>query len=508
MKQQNGMMNLHDILLDSGEKHQGFIQQYKPLRILGKGAFSTVIEALNMSSKLVAIKIIDKVHFTSQQIEILRQEAQLLIKLNHANIVRVSFSKETKNKLFIIMDLINGVTLSQYQRNQLDNETVVCITRQMLEAIQYLHQQDIIHRDIKPENIMIDPENLHVTLIDFGLSAQLAHIDGSGLMSENCGTILYMAPEQIQKKKYNRSIDIWALGIVVFNLLNKGKHPFFQQMDDISSYSEKITWMKWNWNSEINQKAMSFLLKTIAYHPEDRLNVDQCLEHPWITGKNDQPLTFIEILKAHTISYNIKLLIKALSFLQYLKKTSPILTPPIKNLSKYPTTPVEKQQFRLSRNPRTKSKNASNSGDKAQKLSNADTASIGSNKVSQFKVSIKEQRRERNSCDQLKKITSTQKKEQLLLPTLHRSLDRTIKKYQTNLPVTDNSLNQSKLLESSIFLRSKSQFNKDTVKKVSIPQSKNVNQISTNLNQPQQELSTTRRIRSSKPPLQKRSNVE
>ncbi|CAD8097804.1 unnamed protein product [Paramecium primaurelia] len=503
MKKLNGITNIQDILSDPEEKQKNFIQQYcKPLKILGKGAFSTVIEALNMSNKQVAIKIIDKVLFNSQQIEILRQEAQLLIKLSHPNVVRVSFSKETKNKLFIMMDLINGVTLKQYQKNLLDNETVILITKQILEAIQYLHKENIIHRDIKPENIMIDPETLHVTLIDFGLSAQLTNVEGSKLMNENCGTILYMAPEQIQKKKYNRSVDIWALGIVVFNLLNQGKHPFFQKMDDIQSYSQKINQMKWNWEYEINQKAKSFLLKTIAYLPEDRLSVNQCLEHPWITGKDDSPLTFIETLKFHTLQNKIKILIKALQFLQYVKKAGPIKTPLIKNRFKYPTTPVEKDRFRLNRNQRINSKNPSNSGDKAKKLSNADSASVGSNKISQFQVNNKEQKRERKSCDQLKKLIYNQKPEQYFLPSLHKSLDRAVKQGQTTQPKSDNSFNQSKQIENQFFMKSKTQLIQDNLKQ-------NVNQTTKILNHPQkQENLTTQRILSSKPPLQKKNNIE
>ncbi|CAD8127636.1 unnamed protein product [Paramecium sonneborni] len=492
------------------DSEDNYINQYcTPVRILGQGAFSVVVAAQNqLSNKSVAIKIIEKQNFDVQQLEVLRKEAQLLSQLQHHNIVRATFNKETKNKLYIMMDLIQGITLEEYQRQELDNERVVCITKQILEALKYLHSKDIIHRDIKPQNIMIDPQSLHVTLIDFGLSAQLAYMDGSGVMSDNCGTFLYMAPEQIQRKKYNRSVDIWAMGIVVYNLLNKGKHPFYQQMDDKQIYFEKISQVKWNQFNQLDQKILNFFYKTLAYHPENRLNVNQCLEHPWITGRDDQPLTFIEILKTHTIHNKIKHLIQLLQIIQYMKKVSRIISPPIRNSQKCPTTPVEKMRSRLYSRPQFSVKNFSTSCDRGRKL-NSESKSVGSSKISLFKVTDininnNELKRERKSSDQLKKLTQTQnvvKQQYHLFPKLNKSLDKKLKQSHT-LP--DNSLVQQKQQQNQIF-----QINKPELKIGVLQQDQSLNMISKTTNQiPQKEVLISQRINSSKPPLKRKKNGE
>ena len=100
------------------------------------------------------------------------------------------------------------------------------IIQSLFETVEYLHSREIVHRDIKPENILFDDNtNLaSLKLIDFGLSSQFFEITGD---FEFCGTLLYMAPEQLEKKIYTKSIDIWSCGIVCYKLLNNGLHPFW-----------------------------------------------------------------------------------------------------------------------------------------------------------------------------------------------------------------------------------------------------------------------------------------
>ncbi|CAD8181945.1 unnamed protein product [Paramecium octaurelia] len=507
------MSKLSELLIDQEERQPNFITQYcKALRILGKGAFSTVVEIQNlMTNKRAALKIIEKSNFNTLQLDVLRKEAQLLNQLNHQNIVRVTFSKETKSKLFIMMDLITGVTLEQFQQNKLDDQTVHNIVKQLLQAIKYLHSKDIIHRDIKPENIMISQmgEDVRVTLIDFGLSAQLTYLEGSGIMSDNCGTFLYMAPEMIQKKKYNRSVDIWAVGIVVFNLLTQGKHPFYQQFDDKESYCERIQWMQWNWQPGMNNNSINFLIRTVAYLPENRLNIIQCLEHPWITGKqdSDEPFTFIEILKSHCNFQKIKSLIQALQFLQQLKVLCPNA-----NQFKHYSTPIAKEPVRTIKIPKIKQQSISHTNEKLKQVkqdalqgSNVDTASIGSNRVSQFRIqtiTLKSQRRERASCDQLQKLQQPKEPSKFLFPHFPRSLERSVKSIQTTNTTADNSLNQSSILQKSgIIDNRQSQNNKQTTQQL-----KRTTHVSRGQNIIiQQELLASHRIRTNKPPIQKKS---
>ncbi|CAD8106865.1 unnamed protein product [Paramecium primaurelia] len=228
---------------------------------------------------------------------------------------------ETQQKFYIIMNQIDGVTLEDYIP-KLQSHEVIPITKQILKALSYLHQKDIVHRDIKPENILISfcGEELNVTLIDFGLSASINRIEDS-LMNKNCGTLLYQAPELIKKRNYTRSVDIWALGIVVYNMLYKGEHPIYQNGDNKITYCEKIKGFSLNFKINEDQDIRNFLERTIAYLPEHRLTADQCLQHPWIIGKGDisVPFTLNEIIQCQIKKeQKIAKYIKIFMFLKYL----------------------------------------------------------------------------------------------------------------------------------------------------------------------------------------------
>ena len=272
----------------------------KYLETIDHGAFGTVIHVKEISSnKDMAIKVINKTGAGISLIKKMKEEISILRQLNHENIVKFFGFLETNNQLLIKMEFIKYGTLSKWIKNhkKISEEDASIILNQVLSAVIYLHSKQICHRDIKPENIMLSKENdLHsIKIIDFGLSAQ--NFDKL-INNDYCGTYIYMAPEQIEKKLYFISVDIWSIGILMFMLLNNGKHPFYIKGDNRQDFVKKIQECKITFYNKVSPMAKHLILKLLEPNPSWRYTGSQAIKHPWITRNKDDevPKTFNEIL--------------------------------------------------------------------------------------------------------------------------------------------------------------------------------------------------------------------
>ena len=171
---------------------------------IDQGAFGKVIHVKEKrTNQDLSVKIIDKRQGNQGLIKKMKEEISILKKLDHENIVKFYGHMETSNQFLIKMEYIKYGTLSQWMKKhkKISEEEASLILRQVLSAVAYLHNNQICHRDIKPENIMLSKENdlNSIKIIDFGLSAQ--NFD-SLYNSDYCGTYIYMAPEEIERKSY------------------------------------------------------------------------------------------------------------------------------------------------------------------------------------------------------------------------------------------------------------------------------------------------------------------
>ena len=299
---------------------------FKYIETIDHGAFGTVIHVIEISTnKDMAIKVINKSGAKLSVIKKMKEEISILKQLNHENIVKFFGFSETNNQLLIKMEYIKFGTLSHWIKNhkKITEEEASIILNHILSAVAYLHSKQICHRDIKPENIMLSKENdLHsIKIIDFGLSAQ--NFDKL-INNDYCGTYIYMAPEQIEKKLYFISVDIWSIGILMFILLNNGKHPFYIKGDNKKDFVKKIMAGKINFYNKVSPMAKHLLLKLLEPNASWRYTGAQAIKHPWITrNKNDEvPLTFNELLTKSNNRKIAKDLFNVCLFMNYFSKKS------------------------------------------------------------------------------------------------------------------------------------------------------------------------------------------
>ena len=294
---------------------------------IDQGAFAKVIHVKEKKTKKdFALKIVKKSESNIDLINRMKEEIQILKKLQHPNIVQYYGQIENTNQLFIKMEYLKYGTLGQWiQKNKnISEEQASLIIKEVLSAIAYLHQNQICHRDLKPENIMFSRENdiSSIKIIDFGLSLQ--NFD-SLCNSDYCGTLIYMAPEEIERKSYYLSVDIWSIGILMYMLLNKGEHPFYHNGDTKKTFLNNL---KNNtglvFNNKISFMAMHLIKKLLEYDPIKRYKANDALKHPWITRNPEDkiPQTFNEQLNTFSIMNNAKKLMMISIFLNYLKKNN------------------------------------------------------------------------------------------------------------------------------------------------------------------------------------------
>jgi serine/threonine protein kinase len=200
--------------------------QFHIIRELGRGGMAVVYEAYQPSlQRRVALKVLPpRLAHDADLITRFRQEAIAAAKLRHPNIIAIHDVCQTDDLNYIVMDLLEGSSLSSAIRNQpMSPARVVNIIGQVASALDYAHQHDFVHRDIKPSNIMLDPDD-HATLMDFGIAKALG---GTRLTQTGMaiGTPEYMSPEQVMGSEIDQRTDVYSLGIVAYEMLT-GHVPF------------------------------------------------------------------------------------------------------------------------------------------------------------------------------------------------------------------------------------------------------------------------------------------
>lgn len=292
------------------------LERYQLLDKMGDGAFSVVYRARDQyTGEPRAIKVVYKEDLSPSQKSSVLKEAAIMRQLDNRHIVKMFAFLETQKHYFIILELIPGGELFHeivrltYFSEDLSRHVII----QVAEAVRYLHEEaGVVHRDIKPENLLFTPSRYipsehrilrkgddeskedegrfipsvgaggigKIKLADFGLSKVI----WDQKTMTPCGTVGYTAPEIVKDERYSKSVDMWALGCVLYTMLC-GFPPFYDESIEILTHKVakgQYTFLS-PWWDDISDSAKDLVSKLLTVDPEKRYTIDEFLQHPWIT---------------------------------------------------------------------------------------------------------------------------------------------------------------------------------------------------------------------------------
>jgi len=298
------------------------LERFSLIEKMGDGAFSNVYRARDTTGQFgeVAIKVVRKFEMNNSQRANILKEVQIMRQLDHPNIVKLIHFSESRQYYFIVLELCPGGELFHqivrltYFSEDLSRHVIV----QVAKALEYLHEEaGVVHRDIKPENLLFYPTPFIPTknpkprapededkadegefvkgvgsggigvikIADFGLSKV---IWDSQTMTP-CGTVGYTAPEIVKDERYSKSVDMWALGCVLYTLLC-GFPPFYDE--SIQTLTEKVAKGQYTflspWWDDISKSAQDLVSHLLTVDPDKRYNIKQFLAHPWIRESQEE----------------------------------------------------------------------------------------------------------------------------------------------------------------------------------------------------------------------------
>ena len=251
---------------------------------LGAGSFGHVYLVTHKKTKVnYAIKAIDKRNKTNiEEKPYFRREVEVMYKIHHPNVVKLFGHFEDNNYCYFIMEYISKGNMfgliPQDKKKRISSQVVASLMKDIISAVYFLHNMNppIIHRDIKPENVLLT-EKLTAKLTDFGWSN---YIQEDEKRTTVCGTPIYLAPEIIKEKGHDEKVDIWCIGVLLFEL-STGTVPF--PGNDIETLESNILKLKIQWPKDINIDAKNLISKILKLDPNARISLPEMLNHPFIT---------------------------------------------------------------------------------------------------------------------------------------------------------------------------------------------------------------------------------
>ena len=266
--------------------------------LIGDGSFSKVFLYQHKNSKIkYAIKKMNILSFIKKtnNKNLILDEINIQSKIFHPNIIRLYnyFRDKNKTNIFLILEYASKGTLFDYIRHNggLDESESFYYFIQAVNAIYFLHKNKIIHRDLKPENLLINHNNI-LKLCDFGWSVYLHN----NKRVTFCGTVEYMAPEIVKNEGYDFSIDVWSLGVLLYELIHSHS-PFVVKDLNINKIEKNILSKELRFKKGVSLECRDLIEKLLIKDAENRIKIGEIYKHPFVLKYINMIENYIKIPK-------------------------------------------------------------------------------------------------------------------------------------------------------------------------------------------------------------------
>ncbi|MCJ1332108.1 hypothetical protein MMC10_008800 [Thelotrema lepadinum] len=280
---------------------------YRFGKTLGAGTYGIVREAEQNGQKY-AIKIILKKNVKGNE-KMVYDELEMLQRMKHPHIVRFHDWFESRDKFYIVTQLATGGELFDRicERGKFTEKDASQAIRQVLDAVDYLHYNNVVHRDLKPENLLYlhSKDNSPLVLADFGIAKMLDSKDE--VLTTMAGSFGYAAPEIMLKKGHGKPVDMWSLGVITYTLLC-GYSPFRSEtLPELINEccNNRVVFHERYWK-DVSTGAKNFILRLLRPNPDERASSEEALKDIWLTGETATDHNILPELRAYMAKSRLK----------------------------------------------------------------------------------------------------------------------------------------------------------------------------------------------------------